>query len=247
MDDYLKVLMLALLPAGGNFLGGALTEAVRVSEKALSLALHMAAGIVIAVVGIELMPKALETGPAWAIVLAFLAGGGVFILIDSFVDRLQKRRGGPGGADSGAAWAIFFGTAVDLFSDGVMIGTGSTVAFSLGLLLALAQVPADVPEGFATIATFQRVGVPRARRLLLSAAFAVPILLGATIGYWLLRGQPEFYKMATLAFTAGVLISVVVEEMVKEAHRGEESRWAAMALVGGFGLFALIMAYLGEG
>jgi ZIP family zinc transporter len=245
VDDYLNVLALALLPAGGNFVGGVLSEVFRVSEKTLSLALHVAAGIVAAVVGIELMPGALKTGPAWAIVLAFIAGGGFFVLMDRFVDRLQERQGGKGQA-GGAAWAIFFGVAVDLFSDGVMIGTGSTVAFSLGLLLALAQVPADVPEGFATIATFQKAGVPRARRFLLSAAFTLPILLGASVGYWLLRGQPEFYKMAMLAFTAGVLLSVVVEEMVKEAHRGEESRWAALALVGGFGLFAMITSYFGE-
>lgn len=247
MDAYLQVLSLALLPAGGNFLGGLLSEAIRVSEKTLSMALHMAAGIVAAVVGIELMPKALEAGPAWAIVLAFVAGGGFYVLLDYFVDRLQARQAGGVQIGSGAAWAIFFGVAVDLFSDGVMIGTGSTINVSIGLLLALAQVPADVPEGFATIATFQRIGVPRGRRLLLSGAFAVPILLGATVGFWVLRGQPQFYKMATLAFTAGVLMSVVVEEMVKEAHRGEESRWAAMALVGGFGLFAVITSYFGEG
>jgi ZIP family zinc transporter len=233
--------LLALLPAAGNFVGGLLSEAVRVSKKTLSLALHLAAGIVLAVVGLELMPEALRTGPAWVMVLAFLVGGAFFVLMDWFIESRT------GGGERAGAWAIFFGTAVDLFSDGVMIGTGSTISFSLGLLLAFAQVPADVPEGFATIATFQAKGVPRSRRLLLGAAFAIPILLGATIGYLALREAPAAYKMATLAVTAGVLLSVVVEEMVKEAHSDEESRWAAMALVGGFGIFALITSYFGEG
>jgi ZIP family zinc transporter len=64
MDEYLQVLAFAALPAIGNFAGGLLSEAFRVSQKTLSLALHIAAGIVLAVVGIELMPKALEAGPA---------------------------------------------------------------------------------------------------------------------------------------------------------------------------------------
>jgi ZIP family zinc transporter len=128
-----------------------------------------------------------------------------------------------------------------------MVGTGSTVTVSLGLLLALAQVPADIPEGFATIATFREQGMPRGKRLLLAASFALPIFLGVTIGYWDLHGGSEVVKMAMLAFTAGILISIVVEEMVQEAHRSPESHWAALALVGGFGLFAIITAYLGEG
>jgi ZIP family zinc transporter len=34
------------------------------------------------------MPKALEAGPAWAIVLAFVAGGGFYMLVDHVVERL---------------------------------------------------------------------------------------------------------------------------------------------------------------
>lgn len=239
MPGFAVVIMLVLLPAAGNFLGGMLSEVVAVSTKTLSLALHAAAGIVLAVVGIELMPEALKFGPPWMVVIAFVLGGLFFILVDFIVESRAA-------AGQSGAWAIFFGTAVDLFSDGVMVGTGSTVSFSMGLLLSLAQVPADIPEGFATIATFRATGVGRRKRLLLSAAFTIPILVGASVGFWGLRDAPQLYRMLTLAFTAGVLISVVVEEMVKEAHREEESRWAALALVGGFGLFALIAAYSGS-
>lgn len=242
MSEYLNVLMLTALPALGNFLDGALAELTQLSGKSLSLALHVAAGIVLAVVGIELMPETLESGPAWVMVLAFVAGGGFFMLTDAVVERV----GGGEGQGGGAAWGIFFGVAVDLFSDGIMIGTGSTVSLALGLSLALARTPADIPKGFATIATFRAKRVSRPRRLLLSASFAVPILLGATVGYWGLRATPQAVKMGTLAFTAGTLIGVVVEEMVEEAHRDGESRWAALALVGGFGLCALITACFGE-
>lgn len=39
-------------------------------------------------------------------------------------------------------------------------------------------------------------------------------------------------------------MAVVVEEMVPEAHSAGESRQAALALVGGFALFALLAIYL---
>lgn len=50
MNRYLAALTLAALPAAGNFLGGLLSEAVHVSQRTLSLALHAAASIVLAAV-----------------------------------------------------------------------------------------------------------------------------------------------------------------------------------------------------
>lgn len=124
-----------------------------------------------------------------------------------------------------------------------MIDTGSTVATELGLLLALGQLPADLPEGFATIATFKNKGTSRGKRLLLSASFALPIFLGATVGYWGVRGGPELLKFSLLAFTAGILILASVEEMLTEAHERPESSFAAIFLVCGFALFALLSVY----
>jgi zinc transporter, ZIP family len=243
MDGFLSVLALAALPVLGNFSGGLLSEMINVSRRTLSLALHAAAGIILGVVAVELMPEALRAESPGLIVLAFAAGGGFFILIDWAIDVVRKRVGG--GEGNAGAWTIFFGVAVDLFSDGVIIGTGVTIDFRLGLLLALAQVPADIPEGFATIANFKEAGVARAQRMWLSAAFALPILLGATIGYFAVRDAPEIMKLGLLAFTAGILLTVAVEEMIPEAHKEEEARLATACLIGGFALFALLSVYFG--
>lgn len=141
--------------------------------------------------------------------------------------------------------AIFSGVALDLFSDGVMIGTGTVVNPSLGVLLALGQVPADLPEGFAAIATLRRGKIRRRQRLLLAASFTLPIVIGATIGYVALRDAPEVITISVLGLTGGALTSVVVEEMVAEAHEGETSRLDPVFLTAGFALFALISVYLG--
>ena len=246
MSGYFGVLLLTLMPALGNFAGGLLADRVRVSPRMLSVALHLAAGIVFAVVGVELMPQALAGGRAWIMTLLFVAGGGFAVLIDWLMEsvRLRSRTGTSDDGAKSSPWAIYFGVAVDLFSDGVMIGTGSTIDPALGLLLSLGQVPADLPEGFATVATFKAQGVPRGRRLLIAASFAIPIVLGATLSYFALRGQPEVYQFGLLAFTAGILLTVAVEEMVSEAHRSGDPRIAGLFLVGGFALFVLIGEYL---
>lgn len=243
VSEFVTVLLLSAMPAVGNMVGGLTAELFRIPEETLSLALHVAAGIIIAVVGIELIPTTLEANPPWLMLLVFVAGGAFSIVIDKGTDYVKARTGEAN--SEGNAWGIYAGVAVDLFSDGIMIGAGSTVDISLGLLLALGQVPADIPEGFATIATFKSQGMERRTRSFLSLSFAIPIFLGATVGYWLVRGQPAIYKLGLLAFTAGILLTVSIEEIVPEAHRDGEAQLAAVALVGGFALFTLISVYLG--
>ena len=253
LDGYVLVLALLALPAVGNWAGGALAELVPVSRRTLSLALHAAAGIVLAVVGLELVPEALKATPAWVPILAYVAGGLFFLAVDAVIERMGSTAAAPGApgnqnnesAGGGNPLVIYAGTGLDLFSDGVMIGTATVINPALGFLLALGQTPADVPEGFATIATLRRAGFARGRRVLFTLGLAVPLLVGGTIGYFALRDAPELVRLSVLALTGGALTAVVIEEVVPEAHKGGDSRLATMFLVGGFALFAAISAYVG--
>ena len=242
MPELLVVLALAALPALANLTGGLLAEVVRVSGRALSLALHLAAGIVLAVVGLELMPEALRAEPVWVPLAAFVAGGVVFVALDRVVGVVQARFGAE--QDRSSAIGVFGGVSIDLFSDGVMIGTGAVVSPALGLLLALGQVPADLPEGFAAVGSLRRAGFARRTRLLMAAGFALPILLGAVLGYVVLRSAPDLVTLSVLALTGGALVAVVVEEMVSEAHEGETSQLGPVFLTAGFALFAAITVWL---
>jgi len=246
MNPFGAALLLALLPAGANFLGGLAAEAVPVSQRTLSWALHAAAGVVLGVVAVELLPEALHQDPEWLIIVAFVAGGLSFIALDKAIDLVRARIGGV----TAAPMAIYAAVAIDLFSDGLMIGAGATISLGLALLLALGQSVADVPEGFATIASFRRAGVPRARRLLIAASFAVPILLGTVIGFTVLREASDFARYAVLAFTAGILLTAVIEEIVPQAHAdadcGTDARIPTLFLIGGFALFSLLATIFGQ-
>ncbi|MGB5951631.1 MAG: ZIP family zinc transporter [Ornithinimicrobium sp.] len=242
MSDFLLVLGFAALPAAGNFAGGLAAEIFNIPDRVLSLALHLAAGIVLAVVGLELVPQALDGNPPWVPIAAFVAGGAVFIGLEKLIDTIKDKLAT--GEESTGPLAIFTGVSLDLFSDGVMIGTGSVINPALGLLLATGQVPADIPEGFAATATLKRAGFTRQTRILMAASFAIPVLLGASIGDLALRQAPEIITLSVLAATGGVLTNVVIEEMVTQAHDGPTSSLGPLLLTGGFGLFALISVYI---
>jgi ZIP family zinc transporter len=190
------------------------------------------------------MPEALAADPPWAPIVAFFSGGAVFIALDRLVGIVRKRMGGT--EEQSGALAIFGGVSMDLFSDGVMIGTGTVLNPSLGLLLALGQMPADVPEGFAAVASLRSAGIARKQRVAMVAAFLIPVFSGAALGYLALRNAPEVLTLSVLAMTGGALTAVVVEEMVEQAHEGDTSQLGPLFLTAGFALFAAISVYLGK-
>lgn len=233
-----EVLALALLPVVGNLAGGVLAELAPTTDRWLNRALHAAAGVVIAVVAVEILPDALSVVPAPGIAAAFTAGGLLYLGVEAVVDRLAAR-------GTARMWMIYVAVATDLFGDGLMIGAGSAVAVGLGLTLAVGQVMADVPEGFASILTFKANEIRRRRRIALTVSFAVPALVGAAGSYLLLRQASDVAQQAALVGTAGLFTVAMFEDMIREAHETEEdSRVSTLSFIAGFAAFTLISSGL---
>ncbi|HLT30579.1 MAG TPA: hypothetical protein VK013_11080 [Myxococcaceae bacterium] len=243
MSGIWTVLLLSLLPGVGVFIGAMVAEVRKPPPRLLNWALHSASGIVIAIVAVEIMPRSVGRIPGWWVALAFALGGMAYIALEAVMEHRQGRleRG-----DRGRMWMIYVAVAVDLTSDGLMIGTGAAVSSSLVFVLAAGQVLADVPEGYATVANFRDKGVARRKRLLFAGSFFIYVVGSATASYFLLRNAPEQLKVAALVFVAGLLTVASVEDMLKEAHQADtDSRRSVLAFIGGFTLFTLVSAGLG--
>ena len=239
VTDLLNMLLLAALPGAGVAAGGLLAEVTPQSKRWLNWSLHAAAGIVIAIATVEVFPEALDLLSRWTVGIAFAVGGLAYLAMQMLV---QRRAAGGGSR----MWMIFLAVVTDLFGDGLLIGAGTAVSASLGVTLAIGQVLANVPEGFASISTFRANDVSRKRRLRLTAAFIVPALGAALIGFLLLRGRPESWQYSALVAVAGLYTVAAFEDIIQEAHEAaDDSRRATMALVAGFVLFVFVSAALG--
>jgi ZIP family zinc transporter len=214
----------------------------RAPKWVVGAALHAAAGVAIAVVSVDLMPRIIESTPVWVAVIAFLGGAGFSVVLAEGVKRLKSQSGTTGSAGS---WMIYLAIAADLFSDGMMTGIGSAVSSALGLLLGLSQVVANIPGGFATVASFRHEGVHKRTRILIGLSFAMPLFVGATAGYWLLRDVGAEVQNAALAFVVGVLLLATVEDTLPQADKPSPPRAiSTVSFAGGFTFFMLLASYL---
>ena len=241
MTQFLIVILYALLPAAGNLLGAVLAECVRPPKWVIGATLHGAAGIAIALISIELMPRVLDDLPMWGIVVAFSLGAATSVAMARGIKSIQ----GVGQRQSFRAWMVYAVIGADLFSDGLMTGAGTAVAQDLGLLLAGAQLFANVPGGFAATANLRQHRVTRTRRTTVAFLMFVPVILSALSGYTILRTAPEFVNAAAISFIIGVLLLATIEDMVPEGDAPRPPRWSStLAFSLGFAGLALISQYL---
>lgn len=233
MPEFTVILALALLPVLGNFVGAVLAESVRTPKWVVGAALHAAAGIAIAVVSIDLMPRILPSTPIWVLAASFVIGAAIAFSIALLV---RKVRGG------GRAWMVPVVVAADLASDGLMTGVGAAVASGLGVLIAISQSVANIPGGFASGASLQHNGISRRRRLMVAAMLAIPAVVSCGLGYWLLRGAVEMAQNAALAVIVGVLLVTTIEDVIPEGDASPRlPRWVSTAaFAGGFVGLALL-------
>jgi ZIP family zinc transporter len=238
MNEFLLVLGIALLASFLTYLGAPAAERFEVSHKVVSGALQFAAGIIVALVGLSLLPTVVRAGSPLPMAAAFFAGGALFVLFEYFAAKKLATTSAMGA--NVVSIGLFVGILVDMLIDGIMIGLGSTLTLATGLLLALSLGISAAPLAFVTIATAKRQGVSTERRRLLSLLFFLCVLLGALLGYLVLRNQSLGTRLILIALVSGFLITMVTQSIIPEANREGEPSLAGILFTGGIALYALL-------
>jgi zinc transporter ZupT len=124
-------------------------------------------------------------------------------------------------------------------SDNVVDGVGITVGFLvdpyLGLVLTLAVVAHEVPQGITTAVLGQQSGFSYRKSLALVAFAGLMYPLGSVLG---LRVPPGGFSLV-LAVVAGVFLYVGTGDLLAEAHRRFNTRVIASVLLGALLMFTL--------
>ncbi|MCX4802372.1 ZIP family metal transporter [Streptomyces sp. NPDC058682] len=229
---------MAVIVALGAFLmtlaGG--WAAQRVTDRR-HLVLGLAGGLMLGVVGLDLLPEALHAageevfGVPLALLL-FVAG----FLVAHVVERLLAVRQAAHGAEDGArvpqvgltAAAAMVGHSL---ADGVALGAAFQVGGGMGVAVALAVITHDFADGFNTYTLTSLYGNDRRKALMMLLADAVAPVVGAAST--LLFTLPEEPLGAYLGFFGGVLLYLAAAEILPEAHHKHPALSTLMCTVGG--------------
>ena len=138
------------------------------------------------------------------------------------------------------------GIAIHNFPEGmVTFSSAATGQASLGMAVAIAVAVHNIPEGIAvSVPIFYATG-SRRRAFLYSFSSGLAEPLGAVIGYTILRPFLTPALLSTLlAFVAGIMVYISVDELLPLAHRYGKEHLVIIGIVGGMALMAVSLFLL---
>ncbi|MFJ7154996.1 ZIP family metal transporter [Streptomyces sp. NPDC101118] len=249
---------MAVIVALGAFLmtlaGG--WTAQRVTDRR-HLVLGLAGGLMLGVVGLDLLPEALEAAGTEvfgvpAALLLFVAG----FLATHVVERLLAVRQAAHGAQDGTGGGAEGGTGrggrapqVGLTAaaamvghslmDGVALGAAFQVGGGMGVAVALAVITHDFADGFNTYTLASLYGNDRRKATAMLVADALAPVVGAAST--LLFTLPEEPLGAYLGFFGGALLYLAAAEILPEAHHEHPALSTLLCTTGGVGVIWLVV------
>ena len=223
--------------------------------------LGFAAGIMIAASVFSLLIPAVEEAeelgvPMWLPVIVGFSLGVLFIMcLDFILPHIHIGSGMEEGRPSGAKRSTLLMSAIILHNipEGIAVGLAFTIALNSGSETAFASAVAlaigigihNFPEGATVSLLFRNEGNSRMSSFLMgSVSGAVDFvfaLITIFLAVWLLPAMPWL-----LAFAAGAMMYVVVEEMIPEANLGEHSHVGTISVMIGFLVMMMLEVVLGH-
>jgi zinc and cadmium transporter len=135
----------------------------------------------------------------------------------------------------------FVGLSLHTMIDGFALGAASSER-SLGFLVFLAILAHKVPSSFSLSTILRAEGYSRPRALVMNAAFAAMVPLGAAL-YLALRGviHAESFTALALAASSGTFLHLAFSDILPDLHRrgGSKLKLSAALLVGVAVMWAL--------
>lgn len=233
-----------------------------IQQRVLDGMLGFAAGVMIAASFWSLLAPAIEMAqgmeiPAWLpAVVGFLLGGVFLRMIDMILPHLHMglRENQAEGLPTGLRRSILLVLAITLHNlpEGMAVGVAfgaaavglpsATVAGAVALSLGIGIQ--NFPEGTAVSVPLRREGLTRLKSFWYGQLSAVVEPIAGVFGAAAVLLIRPILPYA-LAFAAGAMIFVVVEELVPESHMGRNPDIATAGVMIGFAVMMLLDVALG--
>lgn len=224
-----------VLPGLATGLGGLFLLAFRhPSDRVLDGLLGFTGGIMVAASVFSLLLPALDRGSLVEVVAGLVVGALFLVLLDGMLPHMHARFLERGGREGRRATLMLSAMTIHNIPEGLAVGVAYAAGGpELGLPIAVAIGVQNIPEGFASGAPLIRVGARTWTAIGFAAATGLVEPPAALLGYGAASAAGAALPFA-LAFAAGAMLYVVIDELVPESHLRGNERDATLGFLAGF-------------
>ena len=227
----------SLIPCLVALVGGLLTLVRPPGEKLRSVIMHVAAGVVFALVAVELLPDIIERHAPVEVGIGFATGTVLMLAIRYWSQRLEANAPADSTGTIPSGFVVAMG--VDFLVDGVLLGLGSLAGERVGTLMAIVLSVELFSLGGAVVARIGSEGVAVWKQLAVLGAMILAFLLGVYGAQLLLGDATTEILVIFLSFGLSALLFLVTEELLSEAHETEDTLLSTSMFFTGFLAFLL--------
>jgi len=239
--NLITLILISLLAGAATGVGGILGVLIRPREKNLVLGLGFSSGIMLGVTFLMLVLESLKAG-FFLCFIGFMAGSLLFFFLDFIIPHIHIVESRDSLLRLGTLIAI--GIAIHDLPEGFGIGSGYGVSESLGMTIAVAMIFHNIPEGMAIAIPFHFSGMNKFKIILITFAAGISTLVGALVAFFTIGSFSEKFMYTGLAFAAGAMFYITVNELIPEAHKYGNTRLAGFGVLTGV-LAAFLLTQIG--
>jgi len=253
LNHITQALIATLFTWGVTALGASLVFLFKkVNKSVMDAMLGFAGGVMIAASFWSLLSPAIEMAeklkmiPLLITFLGFFSGGLLLFVGDKIFDKLDKRKKTTNNKVKRCLMLIFSITLHNI-PEGLAIGVafgslaygleGATVAAAC--LLALGIGLQNFPEGTAVSVPLRREGLSRKKAFFFGQLSGIVEPIAGVLGAMLVL-KMRLILPFLLAFAAGAMIYVVVEELIPESQTNEKKDLMALFTLIGFSIMMIL-------
>lgn len=229
-DSFEKIMIYTLIPAAATVIGGIIAAYRSPGPRTRISVQHFAAGVVFAAVALELLPELVHNYEVISLTIGFSAGVALMLSVRWAMSKIENE----GTVDSKkGSGGLLVASGVDVFIDGLLVGISFEVGVREGIIITIALTIELLFLAISAASSLARNGAGKMKIIASTSALALLVLLGASLGGGLFQGLSGTGLELIIAFATAALLYLVTEELLVEAHEGQDTAFrSAMFFVG---------------
>lgn len=202
----------------------------KLAQKAALFLITFAAGVLLGVAFLDLIPEAFEILENIKVVAFWILSAIVLLfVIERYLwwyhhHRFDTEDHSHQHTQPAHAYLLLAGDSIHNFIDGVLIASAFLLSFPVGVTVTIGIIAHELPQEVADFSVMIAAGFSRAKTLILNLASALATLVGAVLAYFYLSGAEGLIPYL-LAIGAGVFIYIALSDLIPSIHHQSEHKY----------------------
>lgn len=239
LSTLFQILIAVILVSLVSIIGIFIFFKQKILNKFLFFLVSFAAGTLLGVSFLDLLPEVFEEGSAESMPIFILVGILSFFALEKFLHWHHHHTGEKHKEVHAFTYLNIIGDGIHNFLDGAIVAVGFMADASLGIVTTIAIIAHEIPQEIADFSLLIYGGFSKMKALAYNFLTALTAVLGAIITYFY-SASIENSHAYIAAFTIGGFIYIASSDLIPEIHKEKELKKSLVQFILlALGIFAI--------